>query len=517
MVDSAAVEAGLAALPGRFRGPGGVAGVVWNGRVVAATAWGHADLAHRPAMTRGTRLPVCSITKQFTCAALLGAAGAPEALDAGLPALLPGFRGPLPSVRELCNNQSGLRDYWALTVLQGARAEQGFARADALPLLARQQTGHFAPGTRYSYSNGNFRLLAELLERAAGEEMATLYARHVWEPAGMATAMLAADTRQPPDGVTGYEGTAATGFVPADNGIWWVGDAGMAASLDDMLAWEVWVDATREDAGALYRRLAAPQAFRDGSPAGYGFGLSQSTVAGRRFTGHGGALRGFRCYRMHCAAERLSVVVMFNHQADAQGAAQMLARAALGWADPAPLPLEDGWQGHWLCPETGLGARLEPGAASATLRFGTSPEELRQVAPGRLASAHTVLERHGDRLRMRRPMEGYAAELVPFAAVDVADGAEICGRYACAELGAEMVVETNGPGVSVWFDGMLGQGQPEPVYPLGPDLWLVATRRSMDAPAPGDWTLHIRRDGAGRVAGARLGCWLARGLDYARA
>jgi D-aminopeptidase len=38
----------------------------------------------------------------------------------------------------------------------------------------------------------------------------------------------------------------------------------------------------------------------------------------------------------------------------------------------------------------------------------------------------------------------------------------------------------------------------------------------MDAPAPGDWTVLVRRDGAGKVSGLTLGCWLARGLDYQR-
>jgi len=36
----------------------------------------------------------------------------------------------------------------------------------------------------------------------------------------------------------------------------------------------------------------------------------------------------------------------------------------------------------------------------------------------------------------------------------------------------------------------------------------------MDAPAPGDWTLSLIRDVAGHVTGFRLGCWLARQIDY---
>jgi D-aminopeptidase len=50
--------------------------------------------------------------------------------------------------------------------------------------------------------------------------------------------------------------------------------------------------------------------------------------------------------------------------------------------------------------------------------------------------------------------------------------------------------------------------------PAGEDVWTVATRRSMDAPAPGDWTLQVRRNEQGRIIGLTIGCWLARGVDY---
>ena len=59
--------------------------------------------------------------------------------------------------------------------------------------------------------------------------------------------VLNSDTRFPTDNVVGYEGNEKTGFFPADNGIYWVGDAGIAASLKDMLAYEIWIDKRRVD------------------------------------------------------------------------------------------------------------------------------------------------------------------------------------------------------------------------------------------------------------------------------
>ena len=109
-----------------------------------------------------------------------------------------------------------------------------------------------------------------------------------------------------------------------------IGDAGLGASLDDMIAWERHIDATRDDAGSLYCRLSAPVCFADGAPAVYGFGLNRGTELGRPVTAHGGALRGWRSHRMYVPSERVSVVVMFNHLADAHEAAVDLLAAVLG-------------------------------------------------------------------------------------------------------------------------------------------------------------------------------------------
>ena len=39
---------------------------------------------------------------------------------------------------------------------------------------------------------------------------------------------------------------------------------------------------------------------------------------------------------------------------------------------------------------------------------------------------------------------------------------------------------------------------------------------ALDVAPPGDWTLAAQRDESGAIAGLRVGCWLARGLDYVR-
>ena len=519
--DEAALGQALDRLPGRVKGPGGVAGVVKDGRVVARRVWGYADLAARQPMTAETLLPICSISKQFTCAVLMDQIADPATLDPWVADLLPNLPGPLPTVKQLCDNQSGLRDYWALTVLHGAAPEQVFARQDALPLLARMKTGHFAPGTSYSYCNTNFRILAELVERATGRGLGDLLTERVFGPAGMATARLLPDTRHNVGGVVGYEGNDDLGYVPAQNGIYWIGDAGISATLDDMLAWEAHIDATRDDPRGLYNRLSVPPVFADGAPAFYGNGLGHLTVAGRKVTGHGGALRGFRAKRLHVAAERLSVVVMLNHQGDAHGAATALIAAALGALTLGALAEKTaacppGWAGWWMDDAQGLLVRLTPGADGLTASYGSESNTLQVVDDSVAAGEGVGLERSGDDLILRRAEENLTVTARRLTTVDVADGKALAASYWSPELEASLEITSRDGATFAGFAGLLGPGPMERMYPVAADLWVISTRRSMDAPSPGDWTLRVRRDQAGGVSGVVLGCWLARGVVYTR-
>ncbi|RYC23240.1 D-aminopeptidase [Ciceribacter ferrooxidans] len=517
MIDSAALERALNLLPSRCKGPGGVAGVVKDGQIVARRAWGFADIYRRLPMTAQTRLPICSISKHFTCALLLDLFDDPSVLDAQVADFLPAYRDPLPTVEQLCHNQSGLRDYWALTVLQGARPETRFRREDALPLIARSKTAHFRAGTLYSYNNANFRILAELIERRTGRDFGALLSERLFAPAGMKTAVLSPDARHPLDGVVGYEGNDEIGFLPADNGVYWFGDAGISAALDDMLAWEVHIDATRNDPQSLYNRLTAPVTYADGSPAEYGYGLRRDSWSGVKFTAHGGGLRGFSSYRLHAAEERLSMVVMFNHDTATFTSAISLMEAALGMTSRANETVRpEGWDGLWLDDARGLILRTVQDATGVKLYYSPSPSRLTVGTDGIARGQGLRLERDGQALAMHRSHENLDVRAHPLARIDYADAREIAGHYHSEELDAELEIEVRDGAAHALFRGLLGTGPMERMYPLAQDIWIVTTRRSIDASPPGDWTVKVRRTAEGTVAGLTIGCWLARVIDYCR-
>ena len=514
---SSALDRVVEALPRTYPGPGGAIAVLRDGQVLVRHTWGWANAERRIPFTPNTLFRMCSITKQFTCGVVLDAFPDPSVLDGDVRARLPLLREPPPTALHLCHNQSGLRDYWAVAMLHGSPAEAPFGDNEAGRIIGATRTLQFSPGTQFSYVNQNFRLLSDIAQSRTGRRFADMLRDRIFDPAGMDTAFLAADTSAMPDGTVGYEGSVERGFRAAENRILWTGDAGLGASLNDMIAWERTIDAARDDGDALYGKLSARVTFSTGDEAAYGFGLSRSMEFGRHVVGHGGALRGWRSHRLYVPSERVSVVVLFNHMADAHQAAMDLLGAILDADEPPPDAMPPPpWLGAYVEPETGLSARIEAaGPGKIRVRFGHTPEMLDLFPDGSAGRGDgTRLRIGGDgRLWMDRPRENWR---VPLIRLDGASTRDVAGRYRCEELGADVVVEDTNGVLYGAFSGFLGQGRMEMLDPVGPDVWALPCPRALDHTPPGDWTLGFSRDQNGRVTSVNVGCWLARSLHYAR-
>ncbi|KAJ5833791.1 Peptidase S12 aminopeptidase DmpB domain C [Penicillium riverlandense] len=533
-VNQKTVQEVIETIPDRYRGPGGAIAVLQDGELVGQHVWGFADLDQRIPLTPQTQMPICSITKQFVCAVLLDLERNPTPAIAAkgdvrkqVTDKLAELLGPEiiqnsgMTLDNLYDMQSGIRDYWAMTTLWGAHPEQEFlVDRDCPPALARTKSFHFTPGTEYSYCNVNFHVLARAIERVAGEPLDKLIADRVLAPAGMTTALLCPHTGKHPGPCVGYEGDEKHGFMPALNRMEWSGDAGLVASLTDMIAYEKFLDRSYSDPTSWYRVATEKPTFADGTPAPYHYGLGLTSYSGVDTWGHGGGLRGYRLQRRHAPAERLSVLVMFNHEADVVTATEDIFRGLLSLPRPVVPPVKPAaeWVGTFLDQDTQLAITVANGKKEGeiSISYAGHPEtiNLSDAHHGKSPGMAATIE--GDSLRIHRSEENRQLDARRIIRDEKFKDASLQGDYRCTEIESTFHIVGEGAMLYGSFDGYLGRGPVGMMKYLGQDVWVFVCPRGLDAPAPGDWTVVVRRDAQGGVARVRVGCWLARGLEFTR-
>ncbi|KAI5196580.1 beta-lactamase/transpeptidase-like protein [Aureobasidium subglaciale] len=544
--ENSEIDSILAAVPHLSRGPGGVVAVIKEGKLLGQRAWGYADLDRRIPMTRRTQFPICSISKQMVCLVMVSLLKRPTPVMAGrncdaaeqfedeLQKLLPNLACGGDSgvaVLDLCNMQSGIRDYWALTTLWGARPDGQFSLLhDAPSSLDRIKSYHFASGTEYSYSNVNFHILGRILENVSGMSLGQLLAERLFIPAGMTTASLCPNTNGLPLPIVGYEGNEKVGYFAASNRIEWAGDAGIAASLEDMIAYEIYLDQSLSDPESLYAQTSVQQKYRDGSLATYGYGLARLKVAGKSAIAHGGALRGFRHARMQFPEERLSFVVMHNFETAPGVAAEYVVKKLLNTSEPEKqtINVPKAWRGNYLDEETQLyiaveeGDREKPGTISVNYGPGNAGETARLTSDTEAESDGMQLTLEDETLHIKRTSDNRvlkAARLEPVDKQDLGQSSsqDIVGKYRSDDCDSVFTVTGENGALYGSFDGFLGQGPIWLMRQIGKQgVWVLGNPRGLDATPPGDWTVVFKYGKDGTSKSCTVGCWLARKVDYVR-
>jgi CubicO group peptidase (beta-lactamase class C family) len=529
---------------GRYRGPAGAVAVFKDGQLAGQHVWGFANLDERTPMAATTSIPICSISKQMVCAVLLDLLSNPTpAMTAAAPDgdLAKLFTDKMHdmlglefcqknglAVEHLCHNQSGIRDYWAETVLWGSKPDGPYSvEKDAADMRKRIKSLHFAPGTEFSYANTNFHLLARIIEQVTGESISDLLDKRIFEPAGMATARLCPETVEHNKYCVGYEGDEQRGYYVAVNRMEWSGDAGIVASLEDMVAYEKYLHGLASKPQSWYATaVEGPRTFADGNVSSYRYGLMfQELEGGVKKIGHTGGLRGYRLSRTHLPAQGLSVVVLLNHECPAPEVSDFIVKKLLGINTPEtplhqlPEPAKE-WAGSFFDEGTQMAIiGTVTDGKKVTLSYSRASEPIKLTSEKQGGSPAMTASIDGDVLRIQRISDNRVLEAKRLDAAEATlkDTSGFTGTYVCDEIGSTVHITGQGGILYGSFDGPLGQGPPHLARHVGGDVWMLACHRSLDAPAPGDWTLAYHRNDKGDISGVTIGCWLARRLDYVKA
>lgn len=307
--------------------PGCSAAVAVHGQIVWAQALGVADLATGAPLTTTTRFDIASLTKQFTATAVLmlqreGSLALGDAISSyvdGLPAW-----GRSVTLEQLMHHTSRVPDYWKKLGEWGYGFETPATQADALRAI--RAVSKLEKGEGYLYSNSNYILLAEVIERVSGEPYAQYVTERIFEPLGLA--MQIDPVLQAADIAVSFDGSN----LPTRNA-WAFNGAFGTFTTPSQLA--LWGDQYRDS--DIVGNDAVMGAVDSGKPGEategrrYGAGINIEADGALR---HDGRLGGFITTLKISPDRETSVAVACNgHLADRGGVVSGLFDI---WVDPDP-------------------------------------------------------------------------------------------------------------------------------------------------------------------------------------
>ncbi|TDH59435.1 serine hydrolase [Dankookia rubra] len=512
----------------RAGSPGATLGLVRDGALVLQESAGAASLELGIPIGPETRFRIASVSKQFTCAAILllaeeGRLSVGDDIRRWLPDL-PDL-GARIGIDHLMRNCSGIRDMLELMRLGGTDLPHPVKPGHLMAAIRRQRGLNFEPGTRFLYSNSGFLLLGRIVEAVAGEALGAFLERRILAPLGMTR------TRHTP-GVTEVVPGLATGYVPqgdgfirAQHGFPLGGEGGLVSCVEDLALWDRNFTSGTVGGAWLPAALAERAPFANGRLNLYARGLEVTTHRGLRTENHSGLWPGYRTYFLRAPEAGVTVIAIANHGGiDVHHLAHQLLDAALEGRPglhpvPAlpPRPALEALAGRWLAPETGttiefaLDAAGRPTATQHGLPFALAAGEDGRLVARRGSFPFAFSLPEGGTLALETDA-GTVTQFRRAAGAPVLPEG-LAGTYRCAELDASWTLAPEGDGLAVQVRGPLTAAGPWPVQPIEGDCFRIMTPATM---FQGWVDAKLARDAAGRIAALVVSGGRVRGMRFER-
>lgn len=305
--------------------PGIAVGIVYDQDLIWSAGFGFADLEKGLSMTPETVFRIASITKLFTCIAIMQLRDQGKLrLDDPVQKYLPWFKiqnpfskSPAITIRQLMTHTAGLPreaafPYWT---------DHQFPTLKQIIEKLPDQELTYPPETRWKYSNLGIALLGEIVARVSGQDYAGYIEKNILHPLGMSSSGVQLTDELQNRLATGYgrrlpDGTRkimpltdAKGLTPAAN---------MSSTVKDLAKFIAlqFRESDRNNNPVLnassLREMQRVHWLQPDWESGWGLGFSITHRNHRTFIGHGGWVAGYRSQISFCPKDKIGVIVFIN-------------------------------------------------------------------------------------------------------------------------------------------------------------------------------------------------------------
>lgn len=280
-----------------------------NGKTIFQQGYGWSDVNARIPNQTDTEYRIASLTKSFTAVSILQLeeAGKLKTSDS-LSKYFPSFQnGDKITIHDLLTHSSGVADHEEITDITKPITMPTF-----IAFMSKQKLA-FAPGSKYSYSDTGYMILAGIIEKISGESYGQYYRDHIFKIAGMNhTYLRKADVQNM---AVGYTNTHEVDMTENESQLAGAGD--IISTVGDM---KKYLDAINND------KLLTPTEEKKMETGyinsarwgvfkyGYGWNVANNFISfGKPLIEHSGNLPGFKSEVADFTKDRLSVIILSNN------------------------------------------------------------------------------------------------------------------------------------------------------------------------------------------------------------
>ncbi len=279
--------------------PGGAVAIISNGEVIYKKGYGMADASRKIKNTPKTQFYIASMAKQFTgmCIAILEEKGKLSVED-DVSKYYPEFRFQEKiTIKNLLDHTSGIREAYVLAMLsgkvnlKGKVPEKYQTKEYLLKVLAREEDLNFLPGTEMVYTNVNYILLGDIVEKVSGKLLRQFADSAIFRPLEMKHTFFDDDPASGnPNAAIGYSYKSENKFKKGKLKGGVVGDHNLVTTLEDLILWDqnFYHNQLGKKQKQLIETVTTSSTLNNGDSTHYGYGLWSENYRGLNTVFHGG-------------------------------------------------------------------------------------------------------------------------------------------------------------------------------------------------------------------------------------
>jgi len=305
--------------------PGGVVGVIKNGKIIFAKAYGLANFETKELNKTSTLFNLGSVSKQFTAAAILMLANEKKlSLKDDIRKYLPDFPdyGYTITIENLVHHTCGIRSNDVLALMAGT--QDSIETQDGIySLIIKQKSLNFKPGDEFLYSNSGYVLLVRIIEKTSGMKFSKFIEQRIFQPVGMnQTAIFDNPDKIIENCASGHTWGGDEKFkrIGIRNSTV-VGQSNIYTCVEDFLQWDSNFYKNKLGKWNFSKEMTLLTTLSNGDTCRYAFGLDISEHNGLKTISHQGGTGDFTAQYVQIPSEKFAVVCLFNIPIDVTGLA----------------------------------------------------------------------------------------------------------------------------------------------------------------------------------------------------